>query len=53
MKESKGNPSVDFVKMIMASGISRGRLGTTATEADGGLNIHSIFFCPQKLLIFC
>ena len=31
--ERKGNPSINFLMVIMASGIARGRVRTTATES--------------------
>ena len=33
-KERKGNPWVDFLMVIMASGIARGRVGTTAMTTE-------------------
>jgi len=34
IKERKGNPWVDFLMVIMASGIARGRVRTTATATE-------------------
>ena len=40
--KTKGNPLVDFLMVIMASGIARGRVRTTATTTTESRNLAAI-----------